>query len=65
MIDTSGPKLDLSCAQLEIGMPDKALISFDQAERESPFTEATEGGADFQERIAQGRAEAHRSLRLK
>ena len=57
--------VDLGYAQLAMGMPDKALISFDQAERESPFDEATAGGADFQERIAQGRAEAHRSLRLK
>jgi hypothetical protein len=55
----------LGYAQLAMGMPDKALISFDQAERESPFDEATAGGADFQERVAQGRAEAHRSLRLK
>jgi tetratricopeptide (TPR) repeat protein len=57
--------VDLGYAQLAMGMPDKALISFDQAERESPFDEATAGGADFQERVAQGRAEAHRSLRLK
>ncbi len=56
----------LAYAQLAMGRPDKALISFDKAEKASPFVDEAEAyGAEFRKSIAEGRAEACRNLKLK
>jgi tetratricopeptide (TPR) repeat protein len=58
--------LQLGYAQLAIGRPDKALISFDNAEKTSPFvSESYMYGAGFRQSLAEGRAEARRNLQSK
>jgi tetratricopeptide (TPR) repeat protein len=58
--------LKLGYAQLAIGRPDKALSSFDNAEKASPFVgEAYTYGAGFRQSLAEGRAEARRNLQSK
>jgi tetratricopeptide (TPR) repeat protein len=45
--------------QLEMGAPDQALLSFDQAEKGSPFVgEALPLGTEFNSRLAEGRENA-------
>jgi len=54
--------LNLGYAQLAMGLPDRALKSFDQAESTSPFVgDAAAQGAAFRARVADGR-EAARHL---
>jgi hypothetical protein len=49
-----------------MGMTEKALSSFDDAEKASPYVgEATGEGAEFRARVAAGRAEAERRLQQK
>jgi tetratricopeptide (TPR) repeat protein len=58
--------VELGYAQLAMGRPDKALISFDKAERANPYVgEAESYGAKFRQRIAEGRAEARYNLQSK
>lgn len=53
----------LGYAQLALGAPERALISFDKADKVNPYIdEAAEAGAEFRERIAEGRAEARHQL---
>jgi tetratricopeptide (TPR) repeat protein len=55
--------LDLGFVQLDLGLPEQALISFDQAEKGSPFVEeAAPLGAEFNVRLAEGRENAWRRL---
>jgi len=55
--------LELGAAQLAMGAPDQALLSFDHAEKESPFLgEAAPLGASFNTMLAEGRTRAWRSL---
>jgi hypothetical protein len=56
----------LGYAQLAMGKPDKALTSFDDAEKASPFVgEAYADGSEFRRMLAEGRAEARRTLQSK
>jgi tetratricopeptide (TPR) repeat protein len=58
--------LKLGYAQLAMGRPEKALNSFDDAEKTSPFVgEAGAAGAVFFQSLAAGRAEARRNLQSK
>jgi len=51
--------LRLGYVQLEMGQPHEALLSFDQAEKESPFVdEAAALGGDFRAQLAEGRRRA-------
>jgi Tetratricopeptide repeat len=55
--------LQLGYAQLAMGRPEKALISFDHAEKANPFAgEAHDRDAEFWQSLTAGRAEAHRQL---
>ena len=55
--------LRLGYVQLELGHPHQALLSFDQAERESPFVgEAAALGEDFRAQLAEGRRRARERL---
>ena len=49
-----------------MGKPDQAMISFDKAEKASPFVDEMQAeGAEFRQDIAEGRAEARRELQSK
>jgi len=51
--------LRLGYVQLEMGQPREALLSFDRAEKESPFVgEAAALGEDFRAQLAEGRRRA-------
>jgi len=55
--------LRLGYVQLEMGQPHEALLSFDQAEKESPFVgEAAALGEDFRDQLAEGRRHAREWL---
>ncbi len=58
--------LRLGYVQLEMGQPHEALLSFDQAEKESPFVgEAAALGEDFRAQLAEGRRRAREWLARK
>jgi tetratricopeptide (TPR) repeat protein len=58
--------LDLGVAELYAGHPEQALVSFDLAEKQSPFVGVgVEFGKDFLGRVAAGREEARRLLHPK
>jgi tetratricopeptide (TPR) repeat protein len=55
--------LELGFVQLDMDQPEQALLSFDKAEKGSPFVgEAAPLGAAFNARLAEGRASARRKL---
>jgi tetratricopeptide (TPR) repeat protein len=58
--------LRLGYVQLEMGQPHEALLSFGQAEKESPFVgEAAALGEDFRAQLAEGRRRAREWLARK
>lgn len=55
--------MELGFVQLALGQPNQSLLSFTKAEKESPFEKDSASlGADFNARIAEGRANTWRSL---
>jgi tetratricopeptide (TPR) repeat protein len=57
--------LDLGFVQLDLGLPQQALTSFDQARKQSPFAGEDESGAlgtQLNARLAEGYGEAWRKL---
>jgi len=58
----AGLYLELGFTELNAGAPERALESFDQAEKNSPFRDDGKLARAFQERLAQGRQKARQIM---
>jgi tetratricopeptide (TPR) repeat protein len=55
--------MELGVVQMDMGLPEQALASFDEVEKRSPFVdEAASLGAEFNRQMAEARANAWRKL---